>query len=69
LEALLELLAVEVGIAVPDLGLHLPNAALDRLEVTAAVDDRIASANAIPRLVEFAGASRRQRPWARVRGQ
>src|SRR4051812_37081035 len=39
-EALLELLAVEVGVGVLDLGLDLVDAALDRLAVTRAVDDR-----------------------------
>ena len=39
-EALLELLLVEVGVGVLDLGLDLVDAALDRLGVTPAVDDR-----------------------------
>src|SRR5215203_4100383 len=39
-EALLELLAVEVGVGVLDLGLDLVDAALDGLRVTGAVDDR-----------------------------
>src|SRR6185436_5258018 len=39
-EALLELLAVEVGVGVLDLRLQLLDPALDRLAVTGAVDDR-----------------------------
>src|SRR6185295_9644923 len=39
-EALLELLAVEVGVGVLDLLLQLLDAALDRLGVTGAVNDR-----------------------------
>src|SRR3954454_20434958 len=39
-EALLELLAIEVGVGVLDLRLDLVDAALDRLAVTGAVDDR-----------------------------
>src|SRR5579862_3791752 len=39
-EALLELLAVEVGVGVLDLGLQLLDAALDRLRVAGPVDDR-----------------------------
>src|SRR4051794_40538913 len=39
-EALLELLAVEVGVGVLDLGLDLVDAALDGVAVTGAVDDR-----------------------------
>src|SRR5829696_1408410 len=39
-EALLELLAIEVGVRVLDLGLDLVDAALDGLPVTRAVDDR-----------------------------
>src|SRR4029077_16744124 len=39
-EALLELLAIEVGIGVLDLGLELLDPRLDRLAVAGAVDDR-----------------------------
>src|SRR5204863_472333 len=39
-EPLLELLAVEVGVGVLDLGLELLDPALDRVGVTGAVDDR-----------------------------
>src|SRR5206468_4931554 len=39
-EPLLELLAVEVGVGVLDLGLELLDPALDRLAVAGAVDDR-----------------------------
>src|SRR4029079_13538308 len=39
-EALLELLAIEVGVRVLDLGLDLVDAALDGVRVTGAVDDR-----------------------------